>query len=320
MNREKNGASSRPVSRQRAIEAFEQYLRWERNHADHTRVAYIHDVQALEDFLDGEAADRAGSWTWDQVSGEQIRSFLYSLTDCGLAATTQARILSGIRAFFRFLHLESLIGNDPCARIQSPRISRKLPEVLSIPELESLMEAVDLSLPEGPRNRAMMEVMYSCGLRVTELIELKLTHLYLDLGYVRVIGKGDQERLVPIGTLATRYLESYIGESRNRISISPGRENYVFLNRRGNPLSRVMVFLIVRDLAARAGIKKKVHPHLFRHSFATHLVESGADLRAVQQMLGHKSITTTEIYTHLDRNYLRATLEQFHPRFRDKAD
>ncbi len=318
MERNRGNAEAASESRARVLAAFAQYLHWERGYADHTQSAYIHDVQALEDYLNTVIG--AQPWTWDQVSRDQIRGFLYSLSDWGLAAGSQARILSGIRAFFRFLVLESLIDRDPCSAIQSPKSARRLPEVLSLREIESLMEAIDLSRPEGPRNRAMIEVLYSCGLRVSELTDMRITHLYLDLGYVRVIGKGDQERLVPIGRMASDFLDSYIRNSRTQVPVKPGFENRVFLNRRGRPLSRVMVFLIVRDLAARAGLEKKVHPHVFRHSFATHLVEAGADLRAVQQMLGHKSITTTEIYTHLDRNYLRSTLEKYHPRYREAAD
>jgi integrase/recombinase XerD len=223
-------------------------------------------------------------------------------------------MLSGIKSFYAFLEYEEIISENPGEQIDSPKLGRKLPEVLNIYEIEKLLEAIDHSTPEGGRNRAMLEVLYSSGLRVSELVNLRINHIYFDIGFLRIIGKGNKERLVPIGRSAIKYLEIYINELRIRIKVQLGFENYAFLNRRGKNLTRVMVFTIIKDLAAKAGIQKKISPHTFRHSFATHLVEGGADLRAVQEMLGHESITTTEIYTHLDREYLKQVIREFHPR------
>jgi integrase/recombinase XerD len=224
-------------------------------------------------------------------------------------------VISGIKAFFRYLLLEEIISADPTQLLESPKLKRSLPAFLSIDEIDQLFAAIDHSTPEGQRNRAMLETMYSCGLRVSETINLKISNIYLDVGFVRVIGKGNKERLVPLGTKAAEQIKFYKEHTRSHVVIKTGNEDILFINRRGTALSRVMVFMILKDLTAKAGIKKNIHPHTLRHSFATHLVEAGADLRAVQEMLGHKSITTTEIYTHLDRTYLRQTMEKFHPRF-----
>ncbi len=320
MSPKPKGAKTHPAASPDLLPLFQQYLSLERGYADHTIEAYLYDLRSLIQFLESQEGlmRDGGKLDWTLVTKAHIRRFMQFVAGLELAVNTQARMLSGIKAFFRFLVLEARIQQDPCAALEAPKIPRNLPEVLSLAEIESLISAIDLSRPEGIRNRAMVEVLYSAGLRVSELIELRLSQLYLDLGYLRVRGKGDRERLVPIGSMATHTLETYLKDRRPFGKIQAGAEDYVFLNRRGKPLSRVMVFLIVRDLAQSLGLKKKVYPHIFRHSFATHLVESGADLRAVQQMLGHQSITTTEIYTHLDRDYLRATLERFHPRFKSE--
>jgi integrase/recombinase XerD len=249
-----------------------------------------------------------------EVTADHIGDFLKYIGELGLSAYSQARMLSGIKSFFEFMVYEQMITGSPAELIDSPRLGRKLPDVLSVSEIDKLFEAIDLSTPEGARNRAMLEVLYSSGLRVSELVTMRISHIYTDIGFLRIIGKGNKERLVPIGKSALKYLSIYVEEIRCHIAIKPGFENYVFLNRRGSGLSRVMVFTIIKELVVKAGIEKKVSPHTFRHSFATHLVEGGADLRAVQEMLGHESITTTEIYTHLDREYLKQVILEFHPR------
>jgi integrase/recombinase XerD len=249
------------------------------------------------------------------VQLQHLQDFLKYLSSLGLSASSQARILSGLRQFFRYCLLEQIIRVDPAALIDAPRLKRALPDVLSFEEIEKMLSSIDMSKAEGGRNKAILETMYSCGLRVSEATQLKISQLYLDLGYIRVTGKGDKERLIPIGSSAIKYIRIYKDDIRVHQPIQKGKEDFLFLNRRGSPLSRVMVFLIIKELALAADISKNVSPHTFRHSFATHLVEGGADLRAVQEMLGHESITTTEIYTHLDREYLRKTLEQFHPGF-----
>jgi integrase/recombinase XerD len=231
-------------------------------------------------------------------------------------STSQARIISGVKSFYKYCLLENILSNDPTTLLESPKIKRLLPDTLSFEEIEKIISQIDLSKPEGGRNKALLEVLYSCGLRVTEVVNLKISQLYFDVGFIRVIGKGDKERLVPIGRSAIKYLKIYLKDIRVHVPVKQGNEDIVFLNRRGTKLSRIMIFLIIKDLAKKAGITKTISPHTFRHSFATHLVEGGADLRAVQEMLGHESITTTQIYTHLDRDFLRKTLEQFHPAFK----
>jgi integrase/recombinase XerD len=232
-----------------------------------------------------------------------------------MTATSQARIISGIKAFYRYLMMEDLLKQDPTQLLEAPKIRRKLPDVLSFDEIESIIAQIKAGTPEGQRNRAILETMYSCGLRVSEVVNLNISRLHFDAGFIRVIGKGDKERLVPIGRDAIKYINIYLEEIRVHVPVKKGFEDTLFLNRRGSALSRVMIFLVIKELTAAAGITKQVSPHTFRHSFATHLVEGGADLRAVQEMLGHESITTTEIYTHLDREFLRDTLQRFHPRF-----
>jgi integrase/recombinase XerD len=233
-----------------------------------------------------------------------------------MTQASQARIISGIRTFYKYCLLEDITKKDPSTLLEAPKLTRHLPDVLSFTEIEKMIDEIDLSTPEGGRNKAILETLYSCGLRVTELVNLKLSQLYLDVGFVRVIGKGNKERLVPIGSDAIKYILIYKNHIRSHLSIQPGEEDILFLNRRGKRLSRVMIFIMIKDLAAKAKLNKNISPHTFRHSFATHLVEGGADLRAVQEMLGHESITTTEIYTHLDREYLRKTLENHHPAFK----
>ncbi len=293
------------------IKGFKAYLQMERSLSDNTVDAYIHDVLLLRNIIreQDEVADIK------RITLQQLQSFLQQIHELGLAATSQARILSGIKAFFGYLLLEGVILSDPSELLETPRLKRSLPVVLSIGEIEQLFTVIDHSTPEGQRNRAMLETMYSSGLRVSELVSLAISNLYLDVGYLRVVGKGNKERLVPVGSEAVKHIRLYREHIRSRITPSKGAEDILFLNRRGGGLSRVMVFMILKDLAAKAGIDKNIHPHTFRHSFATHLVEAGADLRAVQEMMGHKSITTTEIYTHLDKGYLRQTLERYHPRY-----
>jgi integrase/recombinase XerD len=230
--------------------------------------------------------------------------------------TSQARIISGVRSFYKYCLTEDITKKDPTLLLEAPKLKRKLPDTLSFEEIEAIIDQIDMSKPEGGRNKAILETLYSCGLRVSELVNLRLSQLYTDIGFIRVIGKGDKERLVPIGTSAIKYINIYKEQLRVHITASPGHEDILFLNNRGARLSRVMIFLLLKDLVRKAGIKKNISPHSFRHSFATHLVEGGADLRAVQEMLGHASITTTEIYTHLDREFLRKTLENYHPAFK----
>ncbi len=294
------------------LKGFQAYLLLERSLSKNSVEAYQRDVRLFFSYLETEQPDlKLGS-----IGLPHLEAFLMHITELGLAVTTQTRILSGLRAFFRYLLLESVISDDPTELLEAPKAARNLPDILSIEDIDRIMEGIDHSTPEGVRNRAILETLYSCGLRVSELIGLRISDLYLELGFVRVRGKGDKERLVPLGQTAADRILTYKDEIRVHVPIQEGAADILFLNRRGKALSRMMIFTIIRDLALKAGLRVSVHPHMFRHSFATHLVERGADLRAVQEMLGHKSITTTEIYTHLDRGYLRKTLEQFHPRFR----
>lgn len=295
---------------QLGLSGFKSYLRLERSLSANTIEAYLRDVDKLEQFFQNNSDKKE----LENISTEDLKKFIEWVNELGMLATTQARVLSGLKAFFQYLVLENIISSDPSALLESPKTSRKLPDTLNIVEINNIIDAIDLSKPEGMRNKAMLEILYGCGLRVSELTGLKISNLYLDIDFIKILGKGNKERLVPIGSDAVKYLRIFIEEIRVHIKIKPGNEDFVFLNNRGNPLSRVMVFLIIKDLAQKAGINKSISPHTFRHSFATHLIEGGADLRAVQEMLGHESITTTEIYTHLDRDYLRETIIQFHPR------
>ncbi len=290
------------------IRQFKQYILLEKSLSAKTAEAYLHDVQLLNDFLEGT--------DFKDVTTDDLHRFIIALQqDKHVEATSQARIIAGVRAFFRFLVIEQVIATNPALLVDAPKLGKHLPTVLTIPEVEAILNAVDLSDPEGHRNRAMLEVMYGCGLRVSELVNLRLSWLHFDEDYVRVIGKGDKERIVPIGHTAKKFVLLYTEGARLHIKIQKGCEDIVFLNRRGGQLSRQMAFLLVKKYAELAGITKEISPHTFRHSFATHLIEGGADLRAVQEMLGHASITTTEIYTHLDRDYIQSNIALFHPRY-----
>lgn len=294
------------------INAYKSYLRLEKSLAENSISAYLRDVRALASYVETEQGGKAAS----KLKREDIEHFLATLLDDGKSPRTQARILSGLRSFFAFLQLEDWVQNNPLDLIESPRLGMKLPDTLSFPEIEAILAAVDLSRQHGPRDRAILETLYSCGLRVSEVITLRLSKLFLEDGFVQVIGKGNKERLAPIGKAAVRSMLLYIREVRVHEEVEKGHEDFVFLNHRGKHLSRVAVFNMVKKYCTFAGIRKSVSPHTFRHSFASHLVEAGADLRAVQEMLGHESITTTEIYTHLDRRYLRDELLRYHPRNR----
>jgi integrase/recombinase XerD len=295
---------------QSGIIGFKSYLRLERSLSVNTIDAYLHDVDKLRQYF----ISKSDKVELTNISCEDLKNFLVWVNELGMLPPTQARVLSGLKAFFKYLVLENIIETDPSALLESPKTNRKLPDTLNIIEINNIIEAIDLSKPEGMRNKAILEILYGCGLRVSELTGLRISNLYLDIDFIKILGKGNKERLVPIGTDAIKYLRIFIDEIRVHIKVKPGNEDFVFLNNRGNPISRVMVFIIIKDLAEKLGIKKNISPHTFRHSFATHLIEGGADLRAVQEMLGHESITTTEIYTHLDRDYLRETITQFHPR------
>lgn len=292
------------------FKGFKAYLRLERSLSANTLEAYEHDLEKLVQFLDYKGYKIMP----EQVKREQLQEFLSWIHELGMTARSQARILSGVKAFYRYLLMENQIQDDPSELLEGPRLGRKLPDYLSVEEINAMINAIDLSEPEGQRNRAMLETLYSCGLRVSELTGLRLSQAFFDIGFIKVSGKGDKERMVPIGSAALKQIGIYLENYRNHIEIAPGQEDFLFLNRRGRKLSRVMVFLIIKKLAALSGIRNTISPHTFRHSFATHLIEGGADLRAVQEMLGHSSITTTEIYTHLDRDYLRSAILQFHPR------
>jgi integrase/recombinase XerD len=291
---------------------YKAYLRLEKSLSDHSVEAYLHDVTKLTQYLLSVNQEKNPA----ALTLKDLQAFVKWIGEPGMGATTQARIISGIRSFYKYLLTEQLITIDPSTLLEAPKTRRKLPDTLSFEEIELLIGAIDLSSPEGTRNKAILETMYSCGLRVSELVGLKISCLYLDIGFIRVIGKGDKERLVPIGSDAIKCIKIYKDTVRSHQSVSEKNQDILFLNRRGNALSRVMIFYIIKSLATRAGITKVISPHTFRHSFATHLVEGGADLRAVQEMLGHESITTTEIYTHLNRDFLRDTLQQFHPAFK----
>ncbi len=293
-----------------AIEQFKHFLQLERSMSTHSVSAYLSDISKLAQYLD---VDNKGISPLN-VSSSELKKFLEYLGGMGIASRSQARIISGVKSFYRFLLFEDLIEQDPTTLLESPRLGRKLPDILSVSEIDLLLRLIDHSTPEGTRNRAIIETLYSSGLRVSELLSLKIADIHADIGFLRVLGKGNKERLVPIGNSALKYLDIYIRDVRTHIPLRPGHDKVVFLNRRGTTLSRVSVYNIVKELVASAGLKKSISPHTFRHSFATHLLEGGADLRAVQQMLGHESITTTEIYTHLDRDYLRQVITEFHPR------
>lgn len=296
-----------------AIRDFRAYLALERSLSPNTLAAYDDDVQKFARFLDLQGLELSPL----QVRREHLEQFILWANSLGLEASSQARLISGLRAFYKYLLVEDLLDEDPTELLEGPRLRRKIPEVLSVYEIQQMLSVIDLSEPQGTRNRAMVETLYACGLRVSELVNLKLTNLFFDIGFVKVVGKNNKERIVPIGESAIKYVRQYLEHIRSRQeNIRPGQENFVFLNRNGRQLSRVMVFLIIKELAEKAGVRKNISPHTFRHSFATHLVEGGADLKAVQDMLGHESITTTEIYTHLDTEYLKETIYLYHPRLK----
>lgn len=288
--------------------AFVNYLRLERGLADNSIFAYQRDVEKLKDYC----APR--NITPTQVSLDDLKQFLADLYDLGISARSQARVISGVKQFFEFLILEGERQDDPSELLELPKIGKKLPVFLTIEEIDKLIGAIDLSKPEGHRNKAILETLYSCGLRVSELINLRFSNLFLNEGFVRVTGKGDKERLVAISPSVEKEINFYVEGTRNHMNVQKGHEDFIFLNRRGKQLTRVMIFTIIKNLAASIGLQKTISPHTFRHSFATHLIEGGANLRAVQEMLGHESITTTEIYTHLDNAYIREAIISYHPR------
>ncbi len=290
---------------------FINYLRLEKSLSEHSIEAYLNDVEKLTQFLQLHHSKKNPQ----TIELKDLQQFVKWLSELNMTPASQARIISGLRAFFKYCQVEDIAKNDPTTLLEAPKLKRALPDVLSYEEIELIIGQIDLSKPEGERNRAILETMYSCGLRVSELTNLRISQFYPEAEFIRVTGKGDKERLVPIGQHAIKYIQLYTSTVRKLGTIKKGEEDILFLNRRGKRLTRVMIFLMIKDLVNKADIKKKISPHTFRHSFATHLVEGGADLRAVQEMLGHESITTTEIYTHLDREYLRATLYQFHPAF-----
>ena len=296
------------------IRAFDSYLRIERGLADNSVESYVRDIDKLYQYCEIE---RNGIEP-DKLVLDDLRNFIFWIVNLGMMPSSQARLISGIRAFYRYLLLSNQIDSDPSELLQQPKIGRKLPDVISNEEIEELISVIDLSKAEGERNKAIIETLYACGLRVSELINLKISNLYFNDDFIKVVGKGSKERLVPIGNSAVKQINIYLNQVRVHQKIQPDFEDFVFLNRRGRSLTRVMIFTIVKNLAEKAGLKKNISPHTFRHSFASELVERGADLRAVQEMLGHESITTTEIYTHLDREYLRSTILSFHPRMQKK--
>ena len=292
----------------RYITEFVSYLKIEKGLSENSILAYKNDVNKLRDFCESNKVEAR------KVQYEHLKLFVAELYDLGLSARSQARIISGIKQFYAYLLLENLITTDPSELLEQPKIGRKLPEVMTIEEIDALIDAVDMTKTEGSRNRALLEVLYSCGLRVTELVELKFSNLFYDEGFIRVIGKGNKERLVPLSQNVENEIDVYAKKMRSKLKIKKGNEDYVFLNRRGSKLSRVMVFLIIKELAKKTDLKKSISPHTFRHSFATHLIEGGANLRAIQEMLGHETIITTEIYTHLDQRFLKDAILSFHPR------
>ena len=292
------------------LKGFAAYLKLERSLSENSIEAYANDVEKLFQYFDANNKEIA----LNSIKLKDLREFLIWLNELGAQASTQARVISGIKSFFNYLLQEELITDDPSALLETPKITRKLPDTLNFHEIDSLINAVDASKPEGMRNKAIMEVLYGCGLRVSELTDLKISNIFEEAEFIKVVGKGNKERIVPIGATALKLTKIYIDEVRVHSSIKKGNEDYIFLNRFGAKLSRISIFNLIKSLATAAGIQKTISPHTLRHSFATHLIEGGADLRAIQEMLGHASITTTEIYTHLDRDYLKTVITEFHPR------
>jgi len=291
---------------------YKAWLQLERSLSENSVEAYLHDIGKFTEYLQVKNDLKTPA----EVTIKDLETFVKWINEMGMVPASQARVISGMRSFYKYCLLENICKTDPTVLLEAPKIRRKLPDVLAFEEIEKIISFIDHSKPEGGRNKAILETMYSCGLRVSEVVNLRISCLFMDVGFIKVIGKGDKERLVPIGNDAIKYINIYKNNIRSRLTIKPGEEDILFINRRGSRLSRVMIFLILKSLAKKSGVNKNISPHTFRHSFATHLVEGGADLRAVQEMLGHESITTTEIYTHLDREYLRSTLQQFHPAFK----
>ena len=292
------------------IKGFKSFLSLEKSLSENSIEAYLHDVNKLVQFLEFQKYDISPK----DLQLKHLQEFVQWVNELGMTATSQARLISGIKGFYKYLLLENVVSVDPTALLEAPRLARKLPDTLSLAEINKLIDAIDLSRKGGQRNKAMLETLYSCGLRVSELVNLKISSLFFNEDYIKVTGKGDKERLVPIGSVAIKQIEIYKDEVRCHLPIKKDNEDFLFLNNRGSKISRIHVFTTIKDLAFKARIKKKISPHTLRHSFATHLIEGGADLRAVQEMLGHESITTTEIYTHLDRDYLKEAIIRFHPR------
>jgi integrase/recombinase XerD len=292
---------------------FRTYLKLERGLADNTVDAYLHDMDVLIKYLESSHDHKS----FEKVTYDDLRGFIENIGEAGLGAYSRARIISGVRAFYRYLELEKAIETNPADLLELPKLGRKLPDYLDYEEIEKILNAVDLSLPEGQRNRAILETLYGCGLRVSELISIRISNIYFNDGVISIIGKGNKQRLVPLGDMAKKHIILYLENYRNHATPAKGHEDILFLNRRGSKISRQMIFLIIKSLTEKAGIKKKISPHTFRHSFATHLVQNGADLRAVQDLLGHASIITTEIYTHLNKEDLRKAILRFHPRNRN---
>ncbi|MCD6112479.1 MAG: site-specific tyrosine recombinase XerD [Bacteroidales bacterium] len=296
------------------INGFKNYLKLERSLSGNSIQAYLHDIKILVQFLEIKKINLSPG----DIQLYQLQDFIKYININGLETSSQARIISGIKSFYKYLLLENIIDNNPTELLEGPKIGRKLPDTLSVEEIDKIIDSIDLSVPEGQRNKAIIETLYSCGLRVSELVNLKISNIFFNSGFIKITGKGNKQRLIPIGKIALKYINIYLKEVRNTINIKKGNEDILFLNKRGSKLSRVMIFIIIKRLTEKAGINKTISPHTFRHSFATHLVEGGADLRAVQEMLGHQSITTTEIYTHLNREYLRENITEFHPRSKNK--
>ncbi|WP_163323633.1 site-specific tyrosine recombinase XerD [Draconibacterium mangrovi] len=289
---------------------YENYLKLEKSLSQNSIAAYINDINKLENFFEKSFK----GVNPEKVILSQLKSFVEWLNDKGVSPRTQARTISGIKSFYKYLLIEEKITSDPTALLESPKIGRKLPDILSMEEIDTLINAIDLKKSEGQRNKAMLETLYSCGLRVSELVNLKMTNLFFEQGFIKIEGKAGKERLVPVSGRAIEEINKYLAHYRKNLRVNKDSENILFLNRRGRKLSRVMIFTIIKNLATKVNLDKKISPHTFRHSFATHLINGGADLRAVQEMLGHESILTTEIYTHLDKDYLKSTIHQFHPR------
>ncbi|MFO8002594.1 MAG: site-specific tyrosine recombinase XerD [Marinilabilia sp.] len=292
------------------INGFKDYLKVEKGLSDNSIHAYITDLYKLVHFFNDKGYDVSP----EDVRLEHLKEMIEWVNNKGISPRTQARIISGIKSFYKYLLIEEKVEKDPTALLETPKVGRKLPEILSVEEIDTIINAVDTKKPEGQRNKAILETLYSCGLRVSELIELKISNLFFESGFVKIEGKGSKERLVPISTKAIKEINLYLSEYRRNLRIHPDHEDILFLNRRGKKLSRVMIFTIIKNITRKLGLEKNISPHTFRHSFATHLIDGGANLRAVQEMLGHESIITTEIYTHLDKEYLKNTIIQYHPR------